>query len=106
MLTDKSTPPELSCTLTAPEMQTRKATVLESLCKQILEQKELENGYAFRFEGTDNVMDEIISFVKTERQCCGFFTFNLSIKDNKNFIWLELSGPQGAKAFITTEMGL
>ncbi|MDB5282420.1 MAG: hypothetical protein JWO06_1495 [Bacteroidota bacterium] len=97
---------ELSCTLTTPELQTRKATVLESLRRQIAEQKELENGYAFKFAGTDTVLDEIISFVKTERQCCTFFTFNLLVKDDKNFIWLELTGPQSAKQFITTEMGL
>ena len=35
----------LTCKLTAPEMQKRKATVLASLQKQILEKKELENGY-------------------------------------------------------------
>jgi hypothetical protein len=53
-------------------MQERKATVLNSLKKQLLERRELENGYAFKFTGTDEMVDERTEFIKTECTCCGF----------------------------------
>lgn len=96
----------LSCKLTTPELRQRKATIIERLKKQIFETKELANGYAFRFNGTDTMIDELIMFVKTERGCCDFFIFNISISGDKSFTWLEVTGPNGAKEFITTELGL
>jgi hypothetical protein len=52
------------------------------------------------------MVDELTSFIKTERECCSFFTFNLSVAGDKSAAWLELSGPEGAKDFIKTELGL
>ncbi|CAN5596902.1 hypothetical protein BH11BAC1_BH11BAC1_17230 [soil metagenome] len=96
----------LTCKLTSAEMQNRKATIIESLRKQITERKELENGYAFKFNGSDKMLDELTEFIKTERECCDFFTFNLSIAGDKNEIWLSLTGPMEVKEFIKTEMDL
>lgn len=97
---------ELSCKLTSKELQLRKATVLASLRNQVLERKELQNGYAFRFNGSDKVIDELIEFVKTERQCCDFFTFSLSFSGDGREAWLEMTGPEGAKDFISSELGM
>ncbi|MGE0568976.1 MAG: hypothetical protein AB7O73_13630 [Bacteroidia bacterium] len=102
----KSKNTELSCKLTSPELLERKATVIASLRKQMIEKKELKNGYAFKFNGSDSMIDELTEFVKTERQCCDFFTFNLSISGDKSEAWLELTGIDGAKDFILTELGL
>ena len=96
----------LVCTLTSSEMKERKATVIANLQKELIEKKELKDGYAFKFKGTDAMVDELASFIKTERECCSFFTFNLSIAGDKRTVWLELSGPEGAKDFIKTELGL
>jgi len=96
----------LVCKLPSKEMQERKLTVLASLKKQIIERKELPNGYAFRFDGSDNVLDELTEFIKTERECCSFFTFNLSVSGDKSELWLELTGVEGAKDFITQELEL
>lgn len=52
------------------------------------------------------MLDELIEFIKTERECCDFFTFNLSITGDKSEAWLELTGVEGAKDFVTTELGL
>ena len=100
-----STKNNLACKLTTPELQQRRATVIESLRKQILETKELGNGYAFKFHGTDTMIDELTTFIKTERECCDFFTFTMTISGDKNSVWLELKGPDGTKEFITSELG-
>ena len=99
---NKST--EMSCKLTGPELQKRKETVLASLKAQVIDRKELQNGYAFRFPGTDRVLDELTEFIKTERECCDFFTFNLSVSGDKTEAWLELTGADGAKDFISGEL--
>jgi hypothetical protein len=94
----------LSCKLTTPELRQRKETVIKSLKAQILTKKELKNGYSYKFVGTDKMVDELTEFVKTERECCDFFTFNLSISGDKSEAILEITGPKGAKDFIKTEL--
>lgn len=94
-----------SCNLTSPELKKRKETVIQSLKSQILEKKALPEGFAFLFKGNDALLDELILFIKTERECCPFFSFDLSISGNKSKIWLSLTGPEGVKDFITGELG-
>ncbi|MFN0293526.1 hypothetical protein [Pedobacter helvus] len=94
----------LSCKLTSPEMQQRKATVIASLKKQIIEKKELSNGYSYKFKGTDSIVDELADFVKTERLCCDFFDFELKVAGNASSAWLTITGPNGVKDFIKTEL--
>ena len=88
------------------ELRIRKETVLRSLKEKVLEKIELENGYAFRFPGNDSMVDELVEFIKTERECCDFFIFNLSISGDKSEAWLELTGVEGSKDFVTQELGL
>lgn len=97
---------EIACKLTSPELQARKEGAIAELRKKILETVETENGYAFRFAGSDATLGELMVFIQAERQCCGFFTFKLGIQDPKNPIWLEISGASGAKSFIKDELGL
>ena len=96
----------LTCKLMAAELKQRKETVLASLRKQMIEKKELDNGYAFKFDGSDKMIDELTDFVKTERHCCDFFAFNLSITGDTSSLWLEITGPKEAKEFITAELEL
>jgi|SRR4030095_556176 hypothetical protein len=97
---------ELTCKLATPELRARKKTVIANLKKQILLTRELKNGFAYRFPGSDSIVDELATFVKTERACCDFFKFNISISGNQAEAWLQITGPQGAKDFIKTELEL
>lgn len=97
---------KLACKLHSDDLRKRKETVLASLKAQVKERKELADGYAFKFSGSDSTIDELTEFIKTERECCEFFTFNLSIAGDKNEAWLQLTGPDGSKEFITSELGL
>ncbi|HET9136501.1 MAG TPA: hypothetical protein VFO76_07685 [Candidatus Kapabacteria bacterium] len=102
----KNTSTELSCKLSSPELRKRKAVVLAQLRKQMLERKELSNGFAFKFPGTDSMVTELTEFIKTERTCCDFFIFTLSVSGDKTEAWLELTGVEGAKEFIVNELEL
>lgn len=102
-----TTPPEkLACKLTTPELARRKATVIAELKQQILQSIETDHGYAYRFPGTDIMIDRLSEFIKTERQCCEFFSFVLKIGKGDEPVWLELSGPDGSKDFIRSELAL
>jgi len=105
-LEPKNKATDLTCKLTTPELQQRKSTVIESLRKQVIQTKELANDYAFKFTGTDKMVDELTEFIKTERECCDFFTFTLSVKGDKSEIWLEMTGAEGTKDFMKAELEL
>jgi hypothetical protein len=53
----------ITCKLTTPEMQQRKATVIASLKKKIVFKKELPNGLSYQFKGTDANIDELANFI-------------------------------------------
>lgn len=96
----------LSCTLTTAELQLRKETVLASLKTKVIERTELDTGWSFRFPGTDEMVDELAEFIKTERHCCAFLSFTLTVAGDKSSADLVLTGPEGAKDVITSELGL
>ena len=104
--TAQATSTPLSCKLTSEEHQERKATVLASLRKQVLERKELDNGFAYRFAGSDGTVAELSRFIETERECCPFFVFDLDVAEDKSTAWLSLTGPEGVKEVIKTELAL
>jgi hypothetical protein len=104
---DIKTPMEeakLSCKLTTPELQQRKKTVIAELKNQVLEKVETETGFKYKFNGSDKLLDLLISFIKTERLCCSFFVFTVTASGDNSFVWLELSGPERTKDFIKHEI--
>ena len=95
---------KLTCKLSTPELQQRKKTVVAELKNLLLEKTELENGFKYKFDGSDKMLDLLSSFIKTERLCCDFFVFNLKASSDNSFAWLELTGPGGVKDFIKYEI--
>jgi hypothetical protein len=92
------------CRLSSAELITRKQSIIGQLKTEILEVREMENGFAYRFHGRDEIFDALTHFIKTERTCCPFFEFSLVVSKNSSRIWLELSGPEGVKEFIKAEL--
>lgn len=95
---------KLFCKLNTPELQQRKRTVIAELKNLVLAKAETPAGFKYKFDGSDKILDLLNNFIKTERMCCDFFIFNLSVGDDKGFTWLELSGPEGTKEFIRKEI--
>ncbi len=96
---------KIGCKLTTPELQERKSTVIAELKKLVLERTETEKGVRYKFDASDKTIDLLTRFIKTERLCCEFFTFNLIVGADKRYSLLELSGPEGTIDFIETEIG-
>lgn len=99
---DKSA--EMKCKLTSKELQERKAGVIAQLKQLVKEKKELTDGYAFKFPGDDATIDLLHDFIKTERNCCSFFVFGLSVSGNESEAWLSMTGREGVKEFIKSEL--
>lgn len=95
---------KLSCKLTTPELQERKKTVIAELKNLMLERVETDNGFKYKFDGSDKTLDLLNNFIKTERLCCSFFVFTLTASSDVKSAWLELSGPEGTKDFIKHEI--
>lgn len=51
------------------------------------------------------MVDELTEFIKTERNCCKFFSFGLTVAGDKSSAYLELTGPEGVKEVIREELG-
>jgi len=92
----------IACKLSSPELQKRKQEVLASVKNKMLQKVETANGYKYRFAASDALTDELVSFIKTERQCCDFFEFSLTFLEHET--WLSITGPGGAKEFIVEEL--
>lgn len=93
----------MTCKLTSPELRKRKEEVISKLKGLVLEKKELPDGFAYKFDGTDEILDSLTAFIKSERLCCDFFNFKLLVSQEA-VVWLEISGAEGAKEFIKTEL--
>src|SRR2546428_4904935 len=91
----------IACTLTSSELQERRRTVLEKLRRAVLEVRELEDGYAYCFPSEGEWLPELAAMIDLERQCCPFLRFRLTVEANGGPVWMELTGPEGTKDFLT-----
>lgn len=95
----------VTCKLTTPELQERKKTVIAEVKKLVVKRVETTKGVRYSFNDSDNTIDLLTNFIKTERLCCSFFEFNLVVGQSEGFVTLELTGPEGTKDFIESEIG-
>lgn len=102
-LMETSNKTSFTCKLTTPELQKRKETAIKAIKNIILAKEELSDGYSYKFDGSDHTIDLLSEFIKTERQCCDFFNFNIGVK-NDNSIVLQITGAEGVKGFIAAEL--
>jgi len=101
---ERYTDPPIACSLTAPELRNRRESILKEFKQQIIETKELPDGYAFCFAGEPSELQWLAEFMAFERECCAFLTFVLEAQPNQGAIWLSLTGPQNTKEFLQKEL--
>ena len=83
---------KIRCKLTTPELRQRKATIIALLKGLVLEKQEISNGFKYSFKGSDEVLDLLNDFIKTERRCCDFFNFRLTVANQESPVWLGIIG--------------
>ena len=92
----------LACKLAAPELAQRRAELEAEFFNGILETREFEDGYGFRFPEDDEWIQKLNQFILFERECCSFFRFELVVEPEHGPIWLNLRGGPEVKNFIAT----
>ena len=92
----------IACSLTEPELRGRRSAVLQKVGRAVLEVVELADGYAYRFPSDDEWLGELVNLVRLERKCCPFLAFKISVEPGGGPVWLELTGPGGAKEFLSS----
>lgn len=98
-------PRAFACDLTAISPADRPAH--HELTRQLVEEAAVtESLDGFTFDLPARAFDRLARFVARERLCCPFLDFRIEVLADQDLIRLTLSGPEGAKAFIRTELEL
>ena len=96
----------IACNMNALDamQQKRRATLAEHMNNVTLQVQELSDGYRFLYPS--NLFLEVAEFISLERQCCPFFTFQLTVEPDNNPLWFQITGRAGVKEFMQEELGL
>lgn len=78
----------------------------KQLHADIQEVKELPNGYAFRLPAESSTIMSVAEWVTFERLCCPFFNFALELEGEGKPLWLRMTGREGVKPFMKSELGI
>ncbi len=81
----------------------RRRGEVEGIFEGCLQAYELDDGYEFRFPGSQEWATRLTEFIVFERACCPFFAFELVFEPEGGQIRLGIRGPEGAKD-IAAEM--
>ena len=95
----------IACNLTDSDFQELRAGVLKTVADGVVETKDLEDGYAYRFPSDVSWLATLAQLITVERECCPFLRFNLRLEPAEGPIWLELTGPPGTKDFLNSVFG-
>ena len=90
----------IACNLTPPEFQIRRAELLGTFREALLETRELDDGFAFRFPSGEKWIAGLAQLITFERECCPFLRFELQVEAANGPVWLEITGPEGTKDFL------
>jgi hypothetical protein len=104
----RTTESELTCNINGipPQDRARYGRLVEVLRRAIQERRELPDGYAFQMDTKQFDTDQLVEWIKLERQCCPFFGFEVHWDRKNGPVWFHLTGPEGVKEFILDEFGL
>jgi hypothetical protein len=86
------------CTLTAGTIATRKADLLPGLVRRAEKREDTPDGIRFRFPS--DALSVLAATIDSERQCCRFLRFEITIEADGGPISLSLSGPPGTREFL------
>ena len=66
--------------------------------------RELSDGYAIGLPSNKETILAAAEFISLERLCCSFFQFELAVGQTDEPLWLRITGKDGVKEFLKTEL--
>ncbi len=97
--------PVIACRFVGRDFLQRKEDITRELFRHAEEVIELVDGFGFRFPGFKPWAGKILEFIAEERECCPFFTFELTVESDEGSVWLRLRGSDEVKSFVMAELG-
>lgn len=91
--------PAVACTLTPEIAAEQSDRITATMAEGYLRAEELDDGYAFAFEGTEDALEALAGFVATELRCCSFAEYTIETEPPYEETRLTVTGPDG-----TTEL--
>lgn len=91
---------ELACRLPDEEQDRQWEDVASEVHDAVEETRELEDGYAFRFPGSDEWFRTLAEYALYERGCCPFVHFELALEPEGGTAWLRMRGGEDVKRFV------
>ena len=92
----------IACTLTPVEMGARQSALFPALTARVLSCGATDDGYRLTFAPSSETLQLIVDVVNAERQCCRWLRLTVIVAPDDGPITLELSGPPGAREFLTS----
>jgi hypothetical protein len=92
--------PPIACTLSAAELQERRAGLLPGLLARAVERVPVSNGYRWRFTAAKDLLSALAPVIEAERDCCRFLRFVVAAEPDGGPISLEVTGPPGTREFL------
>jgi len=92
--------PIVACSLSEVDQRIRRAELRKGFMQRIRSVHELPAGLSFRLDLTADTEREVHEFVAFESRCCGFASFAQRRDESARALWLEVTGPSGAREFF------
>ena len=92
----------IACELTPAELEARRMGLLQALLAQATERVPLSDGFRWRFAPSTQVLMTAVKTIDAERRCCRFLKFVLTTEADGGDVWLEVTGPDGTREFLST----
>lgn len=96
-----------ACNMTAiaPSERGQHLATIQEIFGAVQEIREIPDGYSFRLPKETAFLMKATEFIAKERFCCPFFGFTLQLEPEGGALWLSLTGRDGVKPFIQSEIG-
>jgi hypothetical protein len=98
-VSDVSADLPVACSLTDAELEVRGGENAD-LFAHARAAEELADGYRFAFAPESAGIPALLRFILAERDCCPFFTFELSFPSPHQAVWVTVRGNEEAKAIV------
>lgn len=97
-MTESDPNPPIACTLTADQEAERPERVRSVLAADYERTIERDDGYTLLFDGADETLSAVATFVANEHQCCSFAEYSIDVSPPYEETRLTITGPDGTKA--------
>jgi hypothetical protein len=91
----------LACSLSPDQLRDR-SLENKALFARARDVEELADGYRYTFSTGD--APELLAFILAERDCCPFFSFELTLPSPHRAVHLAVRGPDGVKEILRSSV--